>query len=175
MAIVHHGHGGLIAALGEGDGTRVADERAVGSVLELPEMRVAEEDSVVVAGGQMVGIVDVAVGEQDAVAFVDKQHIVAHHREAEQHLVDLGIAVAAYGNDVIGQRVQCLDDALGVDALGDAVARPIVEDVAEDEEHVALLLAVKVQCTLQPGQTAVDVGDDKIAHSDGGGVLFEEK
>ena len=105
MVFVHHGHGGFVATLGEGDGTRVADERAVGSVLELPKMSVAEEDSVVVPGGQMVGIVDVAVSEQDAAAFVDKQHIVAHHREAEQHLVDLGIAVAAYGDDVIGQRV----------------------------------------------------------------------
>lgn len=175
MVFVHHGHGGFIAALGKGDGTRVADERAVGIVLELPEMGVAEKDGVVVSGGQMVGIVDMAVGEQDAAALVDKQHIVAHHWEAEQHLVDLGIAVAAYGDNVIGQRIQCRDDALGVNALGDAVARPIVEDVAEDEEHVALLLAVKVQCTLQPGQTAVDVGDDQIAHGDVGGVLFEEK
>ena len=83
MVFVHHGHGGFIAALGKGDGTRVADERAVGSVLELPEMGVAEKDGVVVSGGQMVGVIDMAVGEQDAAAFVDKQHIVAHHRETE--------------------------------------------------------------------------------------------
>ena len=175
MVFVHHGHGGLVATLGKGDGTRVADEHAVGSVLELPEMGVAEKDGVVVSGGQMVGVIDVAVSEQDAAALVDKQHIVTHHREVEQHLVNLGITVAAYSDDVIGQRVQCRDDALGVDAFGDAVARPIVEDVAEDEEHVALLLAVKVQCTLQPGQTAVDVRDDQIAHGDVGGVLFEKK
>lgn len=175
MPVVHQGHGGFVAALGEGDGTRVADERAVGGVLELPKMSVAEEDCVVVPGGQMVGIVDVAVGEQDAAALVDEEHIVAHHRETEQHLVDLGIAVAAYGNDVIGQRVQCRDDALGVDALGDAVAWAVVEDVAEDEKHVTLLLTVEVQCTLQPGKAAVDVGDDQIAHGDDGGVLFEEE
>ncbi len=175
MVFVHHGHGGFVATLGEGDGTRVADERAVGSVLELPEMSMAEKDCVVVAGGQMVGIVDVAVGEQDAAALVDEQDIVAHHREAEQHLVDLGIAVAAYGDDVIGQWVQCRDDALGVDALGDAVARSVVEDVAEDEKHVALLLTVEVQCTLQPWQTAVDIGDDQIAHGDVSVVLFEEE
>ena len=175
MVFVHHGHGGLVATLGKGDGTRVADERAVGIVLELPEMGVAEKDGVVVAGGQMVGVIDMAVSEQDAAALVDEQHIVAHHWEAEQHLVDLGIAVAAYGDDISGQRVQCRDDALGVDALGDAVAWSIVEDVAEDEEHVTLLLAIEVQCTLQPGQTAVDVGDDQIAHGDVGGVLFEKK
>ena len=138
-------------------------------------MSVTEEDCIVVAGGQMVGVVDMAVGEQDAAALVDEEHIVAHHREAEQHLVDLGIAVAAYGDDVIGQRVELSDNALGVDTLGYAVAWPVVEDVAEDEKHVALLLTIEVQCSLQPGQAAVDIGDDQIAHGDVSVVLFEEE
>ena len=175
MAVVHQCHSGLVATLGEGDGSCVADQRAVGRVLKLPEMSVTEEDCIVVAGGQMVGVVDMAVGEQDAAALVDEEHIVAHHREAEQHLVDLGIAVAAYGDDVIGQRVELSDNALGVDTLGYAVAWPVVEDVAEDEKHVALLLTIEVQCSLQPGQAAVDVRDDQIAHSDVGGMLFEEE
>ena len=62
-----------------------------------------------------------------------------------------------------------------VDTLGYAVAWPVVEDVAEDEKHVALLLTIEVQCSLQPGQAAVDIGDDQIAHGDVSVVLFEEE
>ena len=65
------------------------------------------------------------------------------HYKAEQILDAAGVEVG--------------DDALGVNALRDAVARTIVEDIAENAEHIAMILVIELEHFLQGWTTAVDV------------------
>ena len=78
-------------------------------------------------------------------------------RHLEQHLIDLCVAVATQGDDLTGSGVEVGDDALGVNALRDAVARTIVEDIAENAEHIAMVLVIELEHFLQGWTAAVDV------------------
>ena len=163
-AAVHHTQRGRVAALGKGDGAGVATGRAAVAPPQLPQMGVARDHQVEAAGRQLGRAVDVAVGEQHAPPLVHEQRIVGHHGEAEQHLIHLGVAVAAHGHDVGGHVIEQGRHALAVDALGNAVARAVIDDIAQQEQHVAPLRAVEVEGALQPWQRPVDVGKEQVFH-----------
>ena len=97
------------------------------------------------------------MGQEIALAVVYQQGVSLHNREIEQHLVYLRIAVATHGNNLVSQDIQPLHDALGVDALGNAVAGTVVDDVAHNAHHVALLLLEEIEHFLQRWQAAVDI------------------
>lgn len=128
-------------------------------------MGVAVEEGVEVEVCCVLGIVLVSVSEQEALAFVDHEGIVGHDGEVEQHLVNLAIAIATDGDDAVGKGIELLSHGLRIVTLGDGVARAEIEEVAKEQEHVALL--------------SVEVGDDLVkrclgAVNVGGYEVFHE-
>lgn len=124
---------------------------------QLPKMAMTTDEDVVGADRQLLLAVEMAVGQKESATTIDEQQIVGHHRKLEQHLIDLCVAVATQGDDLTGSGVEVGDDALGVNALRDAVARTIVEDIAEDAEHIAMVLVIELEHFLQGWTAAVDV------------------
>ena len=108
------------------------------------------DEDVIGADRQLLLVVEMAVGQKESATTIDEQQIVGHHRKLEQHLVDLCVAVATQGDDLTGSGVEVGDDALGVNALRDAVARTIVEDIA-------MILVIELEHFLQGWTAAVDV------------------
>lgn len=160
----HDAKRGWVASLGEGDGTRVADETVVFALGEFPQVGVAVDDGVEAAWGQRLLIIYVTMGEQDAAPLIDKDRVGREDGEMEEHLVDLRVAVASHGHNVGGHGVERLGNAGGVEPLGHPIARAIVEDVAHEEQHVALLGTIEVERSLQAGQRSVDVGKEHVSH-----------
>lgn len=148
---------GFVAAFGESDGTEVADD-AVSRRFKLPQMGVPINEDVVTADGEVFLIIYMPVREEKAHALIHKEGIVGHDGKLKEHLIDLGVAVATHGNNAVLHGIEAFDDAFRVDAFGYSVARTVVEDVAKDAEHVAMLLLIETECLLKGGQTAVDVG-----------------
>ena len=99
------------------------------------------------------GAIDVAVGEEQLAARllahgaiggqlgrgVKDRRKVGHAGEVEDHLVDLGLAVAAHADDLRAQGIEHGDDLLGGVALGKVIARAMVEHVTEQQQAVGLL------------------------------------
>lgn len=115
--------------------------------------------------GHLLFIEDVPVREEDAARAVGDERVVGHDREAQQHLVDFRIAVAAHGNDVPRVAVEQRGDARRVQALRHAVARSVVEQVAEQAEEVASVLFKKLHYAFGGGQRTVYVGGNEQFHT----------
>ena len=114
---------------------------------------------------QVAGVPQVAVGEPEgAAARVDDLGVVGHAGEVEDHLVHLGLAVAAHGHDGRREGVEHGDDALGVVVAGQRVARSVVEDVAEDQDLVGPLGLDALHQAAAPVGGAVDVAGDEVLH-----------
>ena len=100
-----------------------------------------------------------SVCEEEASAAFHNEGIVSHYGELEQHLINLSVAVATNGNNLVLHGVKSLDDSLGVDSLRNAVARSVVEDVAKDEKHVVRAVLIEIEHALKGWQAAVYVGN----------------
>ena len=128
-------------------------------------MGVAVEEGVEVEVCCVLGIVLVSVSEQEALAFIDHEGIVGHDGEVEQHLVNLAIAIATDGDDAVGKGIELLSHGLRIVTLGDGVARAEIEEVAKEQEHVALLSVEVGDDLVKGGFGTVDIGDDKVFHN----------
>ena len=125
-----------------------------------PGQRGRVVDAVVHAGAK-----DMAVRqEQLAAGFVEQRGVVGHDGIVEDHLVDLGIAVAAHRDDAVGQGVEQRDYALGGVIARQVVARTVVEQVAQQDDAVGLLGLDGGDQALGPICRAVDVGGDEVFH-----------
>ena len=140
VSVFVYGECGWIVCFGEGDASGVADGGSLLCGVELLDVCVSVEEVVEVAGRHVIGVVDVSVCEEDGFSFVYDECVGLHDGEVEEHLIHFGVAVASYGYDVVCVSVERLDDGFGVDAFGYGVARAIVEDVTEDDDHVAVVL-----------------------------------
>ena len=91
-----------------------------------------------------------SVREEEASAAVHHHDIVGHHGKLEEHLVDIRVAVSPHGHDVAAHCVEPFDDGRGIDVVGYAVARTVIDYVAEQEQHVTVLVSVKVEGAFEP-------------------------
>ncbi|MNN80689.1 hypothetical protein D3C81_1974430 [compost metagenome] len=57
---------------------------------------------------------------------MENQHIVAHHRELQQHLINLGVTVAAHGHQRLAVGIQPGGDSLGIIAIRQRIPWPVV-------------------------------------------------
>lgn len=158
------GEGGNVAAFGKCDAASIENGGTFGGLLEAPEMDVAVTEEVNAKGRTTFWRVFVAVGQEYAFAIVDEEGIIGHARELQEHLIDLGVAIATHGNDTVGHCIEAVGDADAIDTLGDGVARAIVDDVAEDDEEVVLLLGEELEDLLKARQGAVDIGEEEVFH-----------
>ena len=105
-------------------------------------MRVAvEQDVARMQGRQMVLVKMVAVRGIDEMTRRLEQAVVRKNGEGQHHLVDLGLAVAAHAENVGLPLLQQGDDLLRRIALGQVVARAVIQQIAE-EEHARRFLAL---------------------------------
>ena len=147
----------FVAAFGECDGAKVAHSSAVFCLFQFPQMCVSIYKYVVGEGRAVLLIVHMTVSKEHSPAVINYEGVVGHDGKLQQHLVHLSVAITANGNDLVLHCVQSLNNALGVDALGYAVARTVVEDVAKDAEHVAMLVGVETEHLLKRGQASVNI------------------
>ena len=111
--------------------------------------------------------VHVAVRQEQVVSGlgVGEQGIVCHAGEVEHHLVDLGLAVAAYGQHLASDAIEHLDHLLGGIVLGQVVARPVVEQVAQEHHAVGLMTVDGLHQAGAPLRGSVDVGCYEQLHA----------
>ena len=128
------------------------------------QMAVAMDDGVVVPLRKCLRMIVVAMGEEESPSGIDKDGVIGHHVKGKQHLIDFCIAISAHGDDAVCPTVEQLHHALAVHARRQAVAWPIVEDVAQEQEGIEVLGIVESENLLQGAGGSVEVGGDKIAH-----------
>ena len=87
-------------------------------------MRVPAYEHVERCVWQRLRCVLVSVCQEYPFSALHDDGVVRHHGKRQQHLIDLGVAVASDGYDSVRQTVKCLGYALWVDAFGYGVARP---------------------------------------------------
>ena len=154
-----------MALLRKGDRAGVEQQQAVfraqhGDVGVAVQQRVARRQR-----RQAVGAEHMAVGQKAAPAVGQKQQgAVRLHRETQQHLVDLGVAVAAHGEDARRQPVEQRRDRRRVVVGRDGVARPVIEQVAEQHERVGPLGGKAAEHRAAGAGGAVEVGGNQQLH-----------
>ena len=114
--------------------------------------------------GEALLVVDVTVGQEKLHALVNQQGIGSLNGEVEQHLVHFGVAVASHGENLVCALVEEIDDARRIESVGQTVSGTIVQQVAEDDEQIKMVLVKELQHRLQRGHGAVDVGKEKYFH-----------
>ena len=72
--------------------------------------------------------------------FVKQDVVVSHAREVQNHLVNLRLAVSADRNNLIGNAIQHLNDALWCIICRKIVARAVIEQVSKKQNVLWLLL-----------------------------------
>ena len=115
-------------------------------------------------GREPVFVPEVAVGEEECFAAGVHERVVGHHREVEKKLVHLRVAVAAHGHDLLLQSVENSRHLLGIVERGHAVARPMVQKVAEKRDPVEPERCRHRKRALERGRHAVYVAEKQNPH-----------
>ena len=154
VLIGHEGRG--IPTFRECDGTEIADKRIV-LACKFPKVRMSIDDRIDAAFRHRHLIIYMPMGKEESPALVNKHQVVCHHRELQQHLVDLRITVSTYSHNVSGTSVQRFDNSLGIDSFWNGIARTVVQNVPENAKHIAMRTVVEPEHFLECRQTTVDV------------------
>ena len=89
---------------------------------------------------------DVAVSKEDGEllaslgVFVKQDVVISHAREVQNHLVNLCLAISADRNDLIGNAVQHLNNALWSVICRKIVARAVIKQISKKQNVLWLLL-----------------------------------
>jgi len=108
-------------------------------------------------GGQRLGILVMAVGQMEQLAVHQQLRIVSQAGEGKHHLIYLGFAVAPNGNDALLQPGQHGNHLLGGVVPGQIVAGAVIQQVAQENHPVGLLLLNEVHQLLAPIGAAVNI------------------
>ena len=162
--IVVGGKSGWISAFREGGAAGVERGCAVGVARDVGQVRVALTQEVDAAARRTFLPIDVTLGENDVPTVVDEMRAGLGDGEIEEHLIDFAVAIAAYTHNVVGHGVESRRYAGGIETGGEAVARTVVEQIAEQEEHVAAHLLIMRQNGIERSDRAVYVGNNKVFH-----------
>ena len=117
-----------------------------------------DEDVAVAKLGRGVFPEVMTVGQIDTAAVKVQDRIICEDREAQYHLIDFGITVAAHAKQLFGYIIEKCDDFLGRITFGQVVARTVVEQVAEQDECFRFLACKCVEHLSAVVRGAVDVG-----------------
>ena len=162
--VIVGGKSGWISAFGEGWAAGVERGCAVGVARDVGQVRVALAQEVDAAARRTFLPIDVTMGENDVPTVVDEMRAGLSDREIEEHLIDFAVAIAAHTHDLIGHGVESRRYAGGIEAGGETVARTVVEQIAEQEEHVAAHLLIMRQNGIERSDRAVYVGSNEVFH-----------
>ena len=152
-----------VSAFGEADGAGVEAGDAI-FIRSSEEVGMAvKEDCIFRDGGEGIGRVFMTVGEEkgEACFAVVYQSGIGEDGEAENHLIDLGIAVSADTDQLVRHRVQKVDDLFGGIALGEIVSGAMIEDIAQDQDLLRALALCGIKHRLTADGIAVNVGCDQ--------------
>lgn len=95
-----------------------------------------EQDVARLHGRQGFQVVTVAMGRIDEAAALGQDGIGRHDGEFQDHLIHVGITVAADAEDGLFDFVEHGKDFLRRVVFGQVVARPVIKDVAEQDQAV---------------------------------------
>ena len=76
---------------------------------------------------------------------VENYGVIREQRKRQNHLVYLGVAVSADAENLVFQLGELRDDLLRRIAVGQVVARSVVEQVAEQQELIRPLRTVSLE------------------------------
>ena len=88
---------------------------------------------------QIVRIPDMSVRCEDLHGALGNQRIIRKHRKIQHHLIDLRLAVAAHTENAVSQRIQQRNHRFRRIFLRQIVARPVIEQIPEQQQTVCLL------------------------------------
>ena len=123
-----------------------------------------EQDVARMQGRQMVLVKMGAVRGIDEMARRLEQAVVRKNGEGQHHLVDLGLAVAAHAENVGLPLLQQGDDLLRRIALGQVVARAVIENVPQQNQALRALLRIALQQFFRIKCRPVQVGGNEKLH-----------
>ena len=129
--------GGRVSALGEtgGAGVQAIDSVHVGFGGE--NVGVPREIGVGFVVAEQVGVVEVAVAQEEFQAAFLEFGVVREARESQHHLVHFGVAVSADGGDDALEGAEQFGDALRIVSTGERVPWAVVQKVPQQEYAVA--------------------------------------
>ncbi len=122
------------------------------------------EDSPNADWRQLVLVPKMSVREEERLRSRFENRVVAHHRELEHHLVNLGVAVAADRDDLVLAEVQHLRDLDGIVEVRHSVPRPVVEEVAQKDDLVIAERRRALERRLKSGRHTMDVAEEQDSH-----------
>ena len=127
-------------------------------------MGVAGQERAAAQRGQRIGICMVAVGQVHGDAVALQQGVVRHAGEGEHHLVHLGLAVSANGENSVLQAGQHGDHGFRGIVPGQVVSRTVVQQVAQQNDLIGFFSFNQLHQLAAPIGGAVDVGCDDEFH-----------
>ena len=154
-------------ALGQAEGAGVPEVQAVQALAARDVGMAAQDDRARGKARQRRGLrqtVTVAGEDAQGIGFYPG---VLRDGEGREHDVHFGITVAAHGRDRAGQMVQTVQffqHGAGVVTAGQGVTRAVVDQVAQQHQHVGRQALGRITEEAQAVQRAVQVGSDEQTH-----------
>ena len=90
-----------------------------------------QENGVIGKVGQMILGIHMSMGRKNELTEFMEDVVVCRQGEPKDHLVDLGIAIAANSNDFVADGIHDFNDFLWRIVLRKVVSRTVVQDIAK--------------------------------------------
>ena len=116
-----------------------------------------EQDVAGLHGRQGFQVVTVAMGRIDEAAALGQDGIGRHDGKFQDHLINVGITVAADAEDGVFDFVEHGKDFLRRVVFGQVVARSVIEDIAEQDQAVSPFPLPGVEHTAAVISRSVDI------------------
>ena len=113
---------------------------------------------------QIVQIKEMSMRDERGAPVQIKERVIRHNRELENHLIDLGVAVAADTEQLVPYAVEKRNNALRVIFIRQIVARTVVEQVAQQDKTLGFFLLILTQNGFAGTAGTVDIGSKHQFH-----------
>ena len=116
-------------------------------------------------GRYLIGAEHVSVRREQSTPAIQRQGVIAHARKIKQHLVDFRVAIAAHRHDSLGNAVEHLCHLLRRVAVGQGIARPVVEQISQKYHLVGRLVLDAFHQCAAPIRRSVNIRCYKKFHA----------
>ena len=88
------------------------------------------------------GVVFVPVRGEKSYSVRNDQCIISHYRKIKDRLIDFGIAIPAYTDNIVFKRIKRFYNLFRSVFIGKIVARTVIKDIAEQNDPLGFFLFI---------------------------------